>query len=356
MILELEALSHRYGSELAVDDLSVGVEAGELVALLGPSGCGKTTIVQCIAGHVRPTGGQVLLRGEAVTDRPPETRRVGVVFQQSTLFPHMTVRENVAYGLAPQELTRPDERVEAYLDLVAMHDQRAAYPGELSGGQRRRAELARALAPRPDVLLLDEPLSALDRTLREQLRDEIARIQRETGVTTLFVTHDQEDAMALADRLVVMAEGRVAGAGDPRTLYQSPPNPFVASFLGRSNTLSATVVDGQPPAIALDGQTAVLDGVVTQADDRAAAENGDGPSTVTCHIRPEDVTLGSPDADGTALTLPGEVTRVSDAGRRYDVTVRVETGEELLAVQSADPPAAGEAVTVELPLAQLTVF
>jgi ABC-type Fe3+/spermidine/putrescine transport system ATPase subunit len=342
--LELAGISHRYGSELAVESVSFGVDSGDLVAVLGPSGCGKTTLVQAIAGHVRPTAGRVRLRGEDVTDRPPETRRVGVVFQQSTLFPHMTVRENVAYGLAPQDLgaDRREQRVEQYLDLVALDGRRGAYPGELSGGQQRRVELARALAPHPDLLVLDEPLSALDRTLREQLRAEIARVQRETGVTTLVVTHDQADAMALADSLVVMNDGRVAAAGDPRALYQSPPTLFVASFLGRSNSLDGRVLAEHPPAVAVGGQRLALDG---------QNETPDVGATVTCHVRPAAVTL----ADDEIPTLQGEVVRVDDVGRRYDVTI--EVGEQrLLAGVSADPPASGESVTVGLPRDAVTVF
>jgi putative spermidine/putrescine transport system ATP-binding protein/molybdate/tungstate transport system ATP-binding protein len=346
MMLELAGLSHRYDTELAVDELSLCVDAGELVALLGPSGCGKTTVVQAIAGHLRPTTGRVLLRGEDVTDSPPEHRDVGVVFQQSTLFPHMTVRENIAYGLAPLAPDRPGDRVTESLDLVALAGQGAAYPAQLSGGQRRRAELARALAPRPELLLLDEPLSALDRALREQLREEIARIQRETGVTTLFVTHDQNDAMALADRLVVMNEGRVAGVGPPRRLYQSPPTPFVASFLGRSNTLSATVVGGEPPTIA------VGDATVRLPESASFSER----TTVTCHVRPGAVTLDPSDAGEDSLVLPGAVVRVSDVGHRYDVTVRSQTGETVLVEQSDEPPPAGESVTLGLPREGLTLF
>ena len=318
MMLEVESLSHQYGSEHAVRDVSFELASGELLALLGPSGCGKTTILQAIAGHIRPTSGRIRLRGVDVTGDPPESRQVSIVFQQSTLYPHMTVEENVAYGLKARNIdaSRRASLVTEYLDLVALTDQREAYPGELSGGQQRRVELARALAPQPDVLLLDEPLSALDRTLREQLRDEIARIQRETGVTTLFVTHDQEDAMSLADRLVVMNGGSVSGIGEPRQLYESPPTPFVASFLGRSDCLSLDV-----------------DGTGTEH---------------ACYIRPEDVTLAGPNTNGSDVCLPGTVTRVSDLGKRYDVAVTLESGEELTVEQRVDPPSEDEAVTIQL--------
>lgn len=349
MILELDGLSHYYGTEPAVENVSFGLEEGELVALLGPSGCGKTTLVQAIAGHIRPTAGRVRLRGVDVTDEPPESRQVGVVFQQSTLFPHMTVEENVAYGLEPAELEggQERERVAEYLELVDLADQQDAHPAALSGGQQRRAELARALAPEPDVLVLDEPLSALDRALRAQLREEIARIQRGTGVTTLFVTHDQEDAMALADRMVVMSDGQVAGVGPPRTLYQSPPTRFVAEFLGRSNTVPVTVSEVEPLTVRVGEQELVLA--------EATVEPPVG-ADIICHVRPEQLTLQPADDDGTSLSLSGEVAQVVDAGRRYDVTVRVPTGTEVVVEQTGNPPSVGDECSVELPQDGVRVF
>ncbi|MFW5974479.1 MAG: ABC transporter ATP-binding protein, partial [Natrialbaceae archaeon] len=312
--------------------------------LLGPSGCGKTTLVQAVAGHVRPTAGRIRLRGRDVTDDSPESRRVGLVFQEPALFPHMTVGENVAYGLAARD-DAPGERaalVDEYLELVDLDTQRAAYPRELSGGQKRRVELARALAPQPDLLLLDEPLSGLDRALREELREEIARIQRETGVATLLVTHDQETAMALSDRLAVMRAGGLAAVGDPRRLYESPPSPFVASFLGRSNSFSATVTRADPPTVALDDEEFVIE----------SAAGFDPGSSVVCHVRPEALSLS---ADAGALSLRGEVVRVADLGRRYDVWVRTPAGT-LLVECAATPPEAGETVSVTLDPEYLSVF
>lgn len=349
MILELDGVSHRYGSQQAADDVSFSLAEGELVALLGPSGCGKTTLVQAIAGHVTPTAGQVRLREADVTDTPPEARDVGIMFQQSTLYPHMTVQENVAYGLDAREITsdRRDEIVAEFLELVELTGQRRSYPDELSGGQQRRVELARALAPEPDVLLLDEPLSALDRTLRGQLRAEIARIQQETGVTTLFVTHDQEEAMSLADRLVVLRNGSVSAVGEPRSLYESPPNRFVASFLGRSNSISATVEKRDSPLLRIGDATVPFSGV-SNTD-----TNGAEPIV---HIRPEDLVIGRGEALGTELELEGTVHSVTDIGRRYDVSIRLESGETVITEQSRSPPPVNEQVTVGVEAENITVF
>jgi ABC-type Fe3+/spermidine/putrescine transport system ATPase subunit len=372
-MMEVDGLTHRYGDEPAVDDVSLTVAEGELLALLGPSGCGKTTLVQAVAGHLQPTAGRVRLRGTDVTDSPPEARRVGLVFQESTLYPHMTVGENVAYGLTARGVgpAERDETVGRFLDLVGLAGRRDARPAELSGGQRRRVELARALAPEPDVLLLDEPLSALDRQLRTRLRGEVARVQRETGVTTLYVTHDQEEAMALADRLVVMNEGRMSGVGDPRALYESPPTPFVASFLGRSTTLPGTVVGQRPLTVEVGGAELVVES--------ATAGHPTG-SEVTCHVRPEALSLRipgddgigsasrgaretggggqslSPDGSGGPVALPGEVERVADLGRRYDVTVRLDAGATVTVECRERPPAPGERTAVEVPGAKVTVF
>ncbi|MBB6645370.1 ATP-binding cassette domain-containing protein [Halobellus ruber] len=363
MILELDGVTHRYGEDLAVENVSLGVESGTLVGVLGPSGCGKTTLVRAIAGHLRPTAGRVRLRGVDVTDDPPESRRIGLVFQEPTLYPHMSVAENVAYGVAAREADPEgrDAAVAEHLELVGLADRADAAPRSLSGGQRRRVELARALAPEPDLLVLDEPLSALDRSLRTRLREEIGRLHRKTGVATLFVTHDQTDALALADRLVVMAEGRVAAAGTPRELYESPPTPFVASFLGRSTTVRGTLVGTSPPRVGVgDGELRL---------DAAATERSVG-GTVTLHARPRTLGVrpvgdaGSADAavsDDESDAMPtrslrGEVTGVADAGRRYDVRVAVADGEEVVVERTATPPSAGEEVAVELPPGAVTVF
>lgn len=347
MMLELDGLTHRYDDEdPAVENVSFGVREGELVAVLGPSGCGKTTLVQAIAGHLDPTAGRVALRGTDVTGDPPESRAVGLVFQEPTLFPHMSVRENVAHGLKAGDIDADevDAKVSSYLDLVALSDHADAGTEKLSGGQRRRVELARALAPEPDLLVLDEPLSALDRQLRAQLQEEIATIQEETGVSTLFVTHDQEEAMALADRLVVMEGGSVSAVGPPRKLYERPPNRFVASFLGRSNTLSLRVSGRHTPAVELGGQL-----LRVQTD-----QLGTTPEEAIAHMRPRDLRLGA-DTDGD-IALAGTVTSVTDRGRRYDVSVALEGGEEVDIEQTDSPPSVGESVQLRCELGALTLF
>jgi len=355
--LAVDGLSHRYGRTHALDDVSITVAPGELIALLGPSGCGKTTLVQAIAGHVRPTAGRIALRGTEVTAAAPESRDVGVVFQRSTLYPHMTVAENVAYGLAAQGVTdeQREERVRRYLELVELTHLRAASPDALSGGQARRVELARALAPEPDVLVLDEPLSALDRRLRVRLRDEIARIQRTTGVTTLFVTHDQADAMAVADRLVVLHDGAVAATGTPRTLYESPPNRFTACFLGRSNELAGDVVDDTDLVRVAIGETqCVVPGAAPETDQvlvhvrpeavRVVSERADDDHGATNHDGGDhDTEAGGSTGDrDTAVSLGGTVARVADAGSRYDVHVSLDSATSIdgdtETPQAADSP------------------
>ena len=343
--LAVEELSHCYGSEQALSDVSFGLEPGELAAVVGPSGCGKTTLVQAIAGHLTPSQGRIRLRGTDVTDQPPEQRAVGLVFQTPTLYPHMTVDENVAYGLAAREIPSAERAaiVGEYLDLVDLADQREAYPSELSGGQGRRVELARALAPQPDLLVLDEPLSALDRSLRLRLRDEIAHIQEETGVTTLLVTHDQEEAMTLADRLVVMNDGRVSAVGRPRALYESPPTRFVGSFLGRSTELAATVRDTDPLRLAVGGGEIRLPG-----GGRSSAVG----ESVRCLVRPHGLSLRPP----AEAPLSGTVSRVVDLGRRYDVTVALDGETEVMVEREGEPPAVGDTVGVAVDPASVAVF
>ncbi|MCC7103549.1 MAG: ABC transporter ATP-binding protein, partial [Chloroflexi bacterium] len=246
--VSLHGISKRFSDTLAVDDVSLTVCEGEFLSLLGPSGCGKTTTLRVVAGFEQPDQGRVLFGGDDVTEIPPYRRGIGMVFQSYALFPHMTVAENIAYGLRRRRVSREEisARTADILNLVHLPGLEQRYPRQLSGGQQQRVAIARALVIRPRVLLLDEPLSNLDAKLREGMRIELRQIQREVGITAIYVTHDQEEALALSDRIAVMDHGRIAQVGTPYQIYQAPEDPFVAQFIGRSNILRGVVerVDG----------------------------------------------------------------------------------------------------------------
>jgi ABC-type Fe3+/spermidine/putrescine transport system ATPase subunit len=252
--LLLRHVTKLFGGFVAVDDLSLSIGKGEFVCLLGPSGCGKTTTLRMIAGFETVDYGAILLDGEDITGVPPQKRDIGLVFQHYALFPHMTVAQNVGYGLKMRRYaaSRIAKEVDSVLDLVRLRDLAARYPNQLSGGQQQRVALARALAIRPRLLLMDEPLSNLDAKLRDDMRVEIRRIQRQVGITTVFVTHDQAEAFALADRIGVMTEGRLRQLADPAALYEAPSNVTVGKFIGQVNTLSGRIT-------ALDGERVRLD-------------------------------------------------------------------------------------------------
>jgi putative spermidine/putrescine transport system ATP-binding protein len=251
--LVLENLSKRFGGHVAVDQLSVGVEKGEFVSLLGPSGCGKTTTLQMIAGFVEPSAGAVYLEGRDLLAVKPARRGLGIVFQSYALFPHMTVGENVSFGLEMQGVAAAErtKRVGETLELVGLAAFAGRFPRQLSGGQQQRVALARALVIRPQILLLDEPLSNLDAKLREEMQIELRQIQRSVGTTTILVTHDQAEAMALSDRLVVMNQGRVEQIAPPHEAYERPATAFVAGFLGKTNLLDGATV--RPEKISFAG-------------------------------------------------------------------------------------------------------
>ncbi len=289
--VRLEGLRRSYGAVTALDGLDLVVQPGELVALLGPSGCGKTTALRLLAGLEDADAGRVVVGGRDLTRVATNKRDMGMVFQAYSLFPHMTVRQNVAFGLRlrRQDSATRHRRAEQMLDLVGLSEQSGRYAHQLSGGQQQRVALARALAIQPTVLLLDEPLSALDAKVRTQLRDEIRRVQLEIGITTLFVTHDQEEALAIADRVGVMREGRLEQLGPPTQVYGTPATPFVAEFVGLTNKLPGTVEDG---TVTVLGQRVPL-------VDRTAPS---GPTSAL--VRPEAVTvLGASAADGVPATV-----------------------------------------------------
>ncbi|MBM3547446.1 MAG: ABC transporter ATP-binding protein [Alphaproteobacteria bacterium] len=309
----LDHLVKVYGTNRVVDDVSLVVEQGELVALLGPSGCGKTTTLRMIAGFVEATSGSVKIGEEDVTDLPPYRRNTGMVFQGYALFPHMTVAGNVAFGLEMRKVPKSeiDTRVKRALELVRLGQLAERYPRQLSGGQQQRVALARALVVEPEVFLLDEPLSNLDAKLRSEVRVEIRQLQRELGLTTIFVTHDQEEALTLADRLVVMSQGVIQQIGTPTELYERPANAFVADFIGKSNFLKGR--------LGADGR------FVTEGGLELKTADGNASSTLLA-IRPEKIALGSA-AMGLDNRLQGTVDLVTYLGSLTEYRVRVSPTE-----------------------------
>lgn len=280
--LMLDHVQKTFGTTVAVADMSLHVAQGEFISLLGPSGCGKTTTLRMIAGFETPSAGQIVLNGVDISHTPTNKRNIGMVFQSYALFPNMTVADNIGFGLRVSGTDRQviASRVTEMLQLIDLAGYGQRYPHQLSGGQQQRVALARALARQPQILLLDEPLSALDAKIRDSLRQEIRTIQRQLGITTIYVTHDQQEAMALSDRIVVMSHGHVAQIGAPHDIYNTPQSTFVASFVGTLNQLTATVIDAQQVQFA-DYQWQSARPITAPAG-----------ATVTCAIRPELLRLG----------------------------------------------------------------
>ncbi|MFU8868433.1 ABC transporter ATP-binding protein [Natronococcus sp.] len=344
--VELEGVTKRYAGTTAVDDVSLSVREGEFFTLVGPSGCGKTTTLRLIAGFEAPTAGAVRFHGEDVTGVPPEARDVGVVFQNYALFPHMTVGENVAYGLNfadPPGGVSDDERVRELLELVDLEGMQDREPDRLSGGQQQRVAIARALAPGPDVLLLDEPMSALDAQLRERLRIQVKAIQKELGITTIYVTHDQEEALAISDRVAVMRAGTPEQVATPQDIYRRPETRFVAEFVGDNN---------------------VLEGIVRSVEERGngrrRAELESGPETfavdlasevavgdaVTFCVRPENLQVGAePEASSGRNATTATVRSAEFLGET--TRVHLEWGGRELLVRTRDPLSGDVAVGFE---------
>jgi putative spermidine/putrescine transport system ATP-binding protein len=303
----MTGLSRHYGAVVALDNLDLTVQPGELIALLGPSGCGKTTTLRLLAGLEDADTGRINVGGRDITRLPASKRDMGMVFQAYSLFPHMTVQQNVAFGLRLRKISsaQRDRRALEMLELVELGTQADRYPHQISGGQQQRVALARALAIEPQVLLLDEPLSALDAKVRAQLRDQIRRIQLEVGITTLFVTHDQEEALAIADRVGVMRAGRLEQLAPPTEVYARPATAFVAEFVGLSNRLAGTV---SGTSVSVRGHDLPLVDTTTPA----------GP--VTAIVRPEAVTLAS-DSTGESGPMTGTVIASTFLGATSRVTV-----------------------------------
>ncbi|MGH2844156.1 MAG: ABC transporter ATP-binding protein [Solirubrobacteraceae bacterium] len=288
--VRLERVTKRFGDMVAVDDLSLEIRSGEFISLLGPSGCGKTTTLRMIGGFEDPSLGRIFLGGTDVTALPPHRRDVNTVFQSYAVFPHLNVSENVAFGLRCKHVSKREitQQVQDALDLVDMSSYGPRKPSQLSGGQQQRVALARALVNRPKLLLLDEPMSALDAKLRKQMQIELKRIQTEVGITFLYVTHDQEEAMTMSDRIAVMVDGHIEGLGAPQQLYEHPGTEFVATFLGASNLLT-----GQVATRTADAVTVTVDGGTITA---ATGPGTDAPSgTVRLGVRPEKIQISAED-------------------------------------------------------------
>jgi spermidine/putrescine transport system ATP-binding protein len=339
-VVELQGCSKDYGGVRAVDALDLAIFEGEFLSLLGPSGCGKTTTLGLIAGFVEPTAGRILIDGEDVTGRPAHLRGLGVVFQSYALFPHLSVFENVAFGLRERRVPTAEmvRRVNDALQLVHLDGLGRQRPAELSGGMQQRVALARALVYHPRVVLLDEPLAALDKKLREGMRDELRAIQRSVGITTVFVTHDQGEALGLSDRIAVMSRGLIEQLGTPREIYERPASRFVADFIGASTVLRGRVIARDMVVLAPGLTIRVAVGEALRAGE-----------AVELAIRPERVRLAEGPGDGTA---EARVEGLVYQGSLTEVTARLGDGQRVLVFVTEPAPiplAPGQLVHLQLP-------
>ncbi len=313
-IVELRSVSKRYGEHRALEDFSLEVRRGEFLTLLGPSGSGKTTILRLVAGFEQPQSGQILINGRDASPLPPYRRNVNTVFQHYALFPHLNVFRNVAFGLEQKKLPSAEirQRVRSILEMVELPGKEDRDPHQLSGGERQRVALARALVLEPAVLLLDEPLGALDQKLRQQMQVELKRLRERLGITFIFVTHDQQEARTMTDRIVVMNEGAIEQVGTPSEIYNSPRTRFVASFIGTLNLLEGRILDACAGAVEIDGQRA------TTRRDLNGAKSGDSRAMA---LRPEALRLGAGGEDRN--TLAGVIEDVAVLGAVVRVRVRL---------------------------------
>jgi len=331
--LALDHVKKRFGDHTAVEDFTLSVKKGEFISLLGPSGCGKTTTLQMIAGFVDPTAGSIHLDGRDLLSTKPAQRGLGIVFQSYALFPHMTASENIAFGLEMRGIARAEReaKVRDALTMVGLDGYGDRYPRRMSGGQQQRVALARALVIKPDVLLLDEPLSNLDAKLREDMQIELRQIQRNLGTTTVLVTHDQTEAMALSDRIVVMSKGRIEQIGTPQETYEHPASAFVSQFLGKTNEF--------PGEIRLSGGARKL---IFGSCEWQAPAGPSGPVTVT--VRPEKVGFGSPGSGG----LKGRVVSRIFQGNHWLFQCETECGQAIVVRQNNGEaqPKEGESISL----------
>ncbi|WP_274627767.1 ABC transporter ATP-binding protein [Arvimicrobium flavum] len=348
--LSIQGVKKAFGNVTVVQDFNLDVGRGEFVSFLGPSGCGKTTVLRMVAGFEEPTAGSIAIGGKDVTRLKPNQRNIGMVFQAYALFPNLTVAQNIAFGLkvAGVGKAETDRRVAEMLELIKLPQFGDRYPYQLSGGQQQRVALARALAPKPKVLLLDEPLSALDAKVRVSLRDEIRAIQRELGITTIFVTHDQEEALSISDRIVVMYGGKAEQVGAPFEIYNRPSTKFVANFVGTLNVLEGTVADASSGKVRVAAQELSLKNKLN------GSKTGDALSLA---LRPEAITLGRKAANDSNLT--GEIADVHFLGSV--IRVRVGVGDSVVSLDtfnhpSTPPPAVGEKTEISFSSDDLLVL
>jgi putative spermidine/putrescine transport system ATP-binding protein len=348
--LSIQGVRKSFGATTVVQDFNLDVDKGEFISFLGPSGCGKTTMLRIVAGFEQPSAGRIQVGGKDVTGLRPNQRNIGMVFQAYALFPNMTVAQNIGFGLkvAGRPKAEIDARVDEMLGLIKLGDFGSRYPYQLSGGQQQRVALARALAPKPRLLLLDEPLSALDAKVRVSLRDEIRAIQRELGITTIFVTHDQEEAMSMSDRIVVMNAGRADQVGAPFEVYNRPATRFVAGFVGTLNVLDATVKDAATGQVEIGGVPVALARAI------AGAKAGDA---VSLALRPETISM-TQDAART-IAIPSTISSVNFLGSV--IRISAEAGANSLSFDTFNnpatpPPSPGDAATVYFSPADLLVL
>ncbi|MGH3644986.1 MAG: ABC transporter ATP-binding protein [Mycobacterium sp.] len=344
--VELRSLTKTYGAAVAVDSITLDVQAGEFLSLLGPSGCGKTTTLRMIGGFEFPDDGSIQISGRNVENLPPHKRPVNTVFQAYALFPHMKVADNVAYGLRLSGVPKADiaERVSRALDMVRMTAFANRKPAQLSGGQQQRVALARALVNRPAVLLLDEPMSALDRKLREEMQVELKLLQRELGTTFIFVTHDQEEALSMSDRVAVMKDGRIEQIGTASSVYDAPESAFVAGFIGRQNSFLGTISSFDSEGVSV--RTAGLSLYSSRPTKGSVPASGD--AEVTAAIRPESVTVTTaPPSGAVALasdspvnSVTGTLLGVSELGHSLQLVIHTPNDDQILArlPRAASPP------------------
>ena len=321
--VELIDVVKKFGDFTAVDTMNLSVQPGEFISLLGPSGCGKTTTLRMLAGFEEPTSGEMRISGQPIAGTPPHKRDVNTVFQAYALFPHMTVAENVAYGLRQRGVGKADmgQRVAEALDMVKMRPLAERKPKQLSGVQQQRVSLARALVNRPSLLLLDEPLGALDRKLREEMQIELKLLQSQLGITFIFVTHDQEEALSMSDRIAVMLDGRIEQLGDPYTIYEHPSSAFVAGFIGQQNFFRGRALEG--------GASIKSDGA-TLTSSRPADSLTVGSAALAA-VRPEAITVSETDPGATVNVLRGELAGISHLGDVIQFVVSAGEGREILA-------------------------